>query len=326
MDPTGQGLSYSLTDRGVIGERADDPLADYDILRRQSRIFFNIAQVLKLKRFKYRYTHDKTRKRDRKSETDKEKALRHLYNVNDNLIKKAKQRNRLSTPAGDFTAEKTEDKNFLELDVGTEYDFYEARLRKENRNLWLDVPVQSPWQDLEMRFKLDAGIIKGKSSFKYDFFGDRLRQHNHSLGLYLPRNTSVLASYEFYRDRSIALNRQSSVPSDIKQWSIAFATDWVPLFQFKSHYSKRLVEQKELTAGLSQPNLDDTYESQFSLAYFPSSNCWGLRAVRTKPFDREEENADYHLEFILKFGPYSRSLPDMSGAVEKWIPGGIQEL
>ncbi len=333
----GSGLSYSLADRGVIREQADDPIQDFDILRRQSRLYFGLGQILKIKKYRYEpkpsvasgSLGQKARAASNVAvapQNIRQQALADLYNVNDNLLKKVTNLQTIRTPAGEFEAVTTDERSFIELDIGTEFDFYESKQRSQGENLWLETPVQSPWKDLEVRFKLDAGILHAKSSLKYDFFADRVRQHRHSIGFYLPKATSIVGSYQFYRNRSIALNRQSSIPSDIQLWSLKLKTDIIERFQLSAQYSKRFVDQKATTSGLSQPNLDEAYEAQYSAAYFPPSNCWGLRAIRTKPFDREEKNADYHLEFILKFGQYSRGLPDISDALDSLVPGGINEI
>lgn len=193
----------------------------------------------------------------------------------------------------------------------TEYDFIDAKLRKQQLKDSVPVDQQThPWKDLETDLSLNTSYASFANTLKYDFKLKNLRQQKYSIWTPEFYKTTLGVGFEVEKG-AIFYDEQNRIQRNkVKTRTVSLSSRLLPNLYTTISLGKRELRptnEVEITE----------HQSQYTIGYTPTSNCWGWRFVRTKPYDQKERDANYLLEFQVNFAGQTRSLPNMSRPLEK---------
>jgi hypothetical protein len=113
-----------------------------------------------------------------------------------------------------------------------------------------------------------------------------------TFGLGLPTvfSTSLGVNYVVEKNAELDLNQDQIFFKRIKTTNVGLSSTLIPYISLGANYIRRQVEEEKYQYGTS-----------YQIAYDSLSGCWGLRFVREKDLNQNEENANYIVQLAVIF-------------------------
>ena len=143
---------------------------------------------------------------------------------------------------------------------------------------------------------------------KYNTYNKNSEEVEFRLGLPQFYDTNLKLEY-LLRNNPVPLQESLVLKKEANAKAILTSTV-IPNIELNLHFLRKSVED--------QPK--DQYESILGVTYLDPSGCWGLRAMRQKLLDREEQDARYILELIVLFMG-ARQTQDVSAGLVREFRG-----
>ncbi len=221
----------------------------------------------------------------------------------------------------------------INLSVTMTYDLEQERLRKQRieRNEQLEAQAAaaaSPTEAAELRAQkvpypnlpeswtgpyFNLGLswagYRLYSRFVYNMYKKTTTSSSYTLGLPAFYQTSLALSYVLDKTPGIDPETQDLIFQRTRTASVGIGTSIIPRIGVGINLVEKRIE------GAAEPQ----YGTSINISYNDPSACWGLRFVREKDLNQNEENANYVLQISMIFLGNARS-GDISPALEREIP------